>query len=387
MATHNHLQHQRPPADHQENPFTRKVHIHQTGHVCPVCDRSRLLQQCVLSADLQFVRAFDVWISQRVLHVDGMTTNAQYLSERTEWDYRQYARALAKFFGTLRLDEIHSGHLREYQRARAFCDQTAGAWVKQAGANRIRKEVALLERVMKSSGAWTEELERNFKKVTRVEVDVPRAMTPEEQHAWLHTAAAADPFIYQYSLLALQTTASTNELRALRLGDIMLHQGVIQVRRVGAKNKFRIRTIPLESPEVVWALDQLVERAREMGASGPQHCLFPIQVARGSYNPNVAMSDSGLKKRWEEVRIKAGLRWLRPYDLRHTAITRLAEAGTPIDVIMSMAGHMTLRMHLHYTTISMMSKRRWAQAAWGAEPQLVPPRRPAARSIDAHRVG
>jgi hypothetical protein len=61
----------------------------------------------------------------------------------------------------------------------------------------------------------------------------------------------------------------------------------------------------------------------------------------------------------------AGIPWLRPYDLRHTAITRLAEAGTPTQVIMSMAGHVTLRMQQHYTAVSLMSRRGWVNAAWG----------------------
>jgi integrase len=59
-----------------------------------------------------------------------------------------------------------------------------------------------------------------------------------------------------------------------------------------------------------------------------------------------------------------GLNWLRPYDLRHTAITRMAEAGVPIHVIMSFAGHMSAKMQLHYTSISMASKREWAQRAF-----------------------
>jgi hypothetical protein len=31
---------------------------------------------------------------------------------------------------------------------------------------------------------------------------------------------------------------------------------------------------------------------------------------------------------------------------------------------MSFAGHMTMRMQLHYTTISMQAKRKWAEDTW-----------------------
>jgi site-specific recombinase XerD len=68
------------------------------------------------------------------------------------------------------------------------------------------------------------------------------------------------------------------------------------------------------------------------------------------------MTDSGLKRQWQEVREKTGLLWFRQYDLRHTAITRLAEAGTPLSVIMSMPGHVSEKMREHYTHISTAAK-------------------------------
>ena len=86
------------------------------------------------------------------------------------------------------------------------------------------------------------------------------------------------------------------------------------------------------------------------------------------------MGDTGIYKRWSEVRKAAGVEWLRPYDLRHTAITRMAEAGVPIQVIMSFAGHMTLQMQQHYTAISMASKRSWAEAAWANDSRKIGPR-------------
>ena len=51
-----------------------------------------------------------------------LRNSARYVKERTEQDWEQYARALRKFFGTLRLNEIHAGHLHEYQRALAVND-------------------------------------------------------------------------------------------------------------------------------------------------------------------------------------------------------------------------------------------------------------------------
>jgi integrase len=73
------------------------------------------------------------------------------------------------------------------------------------------------------------------------------------------------------------------------------------------------------------------------------------------------MSVSGIKAGWGEVRTASGLTWFRQYDCRHTAITRLAEAGVPVDVIMSRAGHVSEKMRRHYTHISQSSQRKWLE--------------------------
>lgn len=354
---------------------------HTPGHLdCPACNGARALIYRTLPADLLFPEAFDCWLSHRTLDAPDTLTDASYVSHHTMKDYKACARALSRFFGQLRLDQIHAGHLREYQRARAVCDQGVAKWERRAGANRIRKEIGLLLQILRAARLWGEDQERTFTQLRHVENDVPRAMSPEEQRQWLMTAASRPEwqFIYCYSILALRTTLSTNELRALRMADISLAAGteIVQVRREGAKNKYRIRTVPLETPDIHWAVRRLIERARKLGASAPHHYLFPIAVSRIEYDPNRPMSESGLRKRWDEVRVAADLRWLRPYDLRHTAITRMAEAGTPIQVIMAFAGHMTLRMQQHYTAISMMAKRNWARTAWGEQ---LPPRKPVGR--------
>ena len=110
-----------------------------------------------------------------------------------------------------------------------------------------------------------------------------------------------------------------------------------------------------------------MHRAMNLAGGMPHHYLFPYGRNGGhSYDPSRPMSDSGLKKLWHEVRTEAGMPWLRPYDLRHTAITRLAEDGTSISTIMSLAGHISRKMQQHYTTISMSAKRKSVASTWSA---------------------
>jgi integrase len=360
------------------NSYLHSKEMHTAGHFnCPACERAALVQGSdELSPDLMFKEAFEIWIGQRVIERAGVWTSVRYVSERTERDLRQYARAAGKFFDQLRLDAIHAGHLRAYQKARALNalaidgQGETSPWDRPAGANLIRKEVQTVIRVLRAAGAWSTHLEECFEPVAPEEGDVSRAMTPDEQHRWLHVASTREEWriVYWWSIVALQTTAATNEMRALHLGDIFLSQGTLQVRNEGAKNKFRVRTIPLQSREVIWALSGLMERARALGANGPHHYLFPGHITADRYDPQRPMTVWGLRKPWNEVREATSIDWLTPYCLRHCAITRMAEAGVPIQVIMSFAGHMSPRMQQHYTAISMQAKRGWATAAWGTAP-------------------
>ncbi|MER7220238.1 tyrosine-type recombinase/integrase [Streptomyces eurythermus] len=53
---------------------------------------------------------------------------------------------------------------------------------------------------------------------------------------------------------------------------------------------------------------------------------------------------------WDDVVIRLGYEHLRRHDLRHTGLTRFADAGVPVHVLRRIAGHgslMTTQRHLH----------------------------------------
>jgi hypothetical protein len=154
-------------------------------------------------------------------------------------------------------------------------------------------------------------------------------------------------------------------MRKLQRADINLEQGVLQVRNKGAKNHYRVRTIPLDE-EAMYAAERLLEIADEKGSRVPMHYIFPFRRGYLEYHPDRPMTEFGLWKRFDEVRKAANVPWLRIHDLRHSAITRMAEAGVPIAVIMSMAGHISQRMTQHYTAVSQSAKRTALQTTYGA---------------------
>jgi integrase len=317
----------------------------------------------ILSATATFADAAEQWLDSRRFITQNK--KAQYISPRTLHDYEAYVRTLGKFFGLLRLCDIHVGNLRQYQIERS----------STAGANKIESELSILRRIMKRANCWSDELDECHEPLQHEELDIPRALTPVEQALLLETAASREGWqvVYWYCLLALRTTASNCEMRGLKVGDINLIDRYLMIRRAHAKNKHRIRTIPLTA-EAPWACQMLLDRAKELGSALPEHYLFPFRTVRNEWNPEKPMSSSGIKKPFDEVRRAAGLPRLRFHDLRHSAITRLAECGTPIPVIMSLAGHISQRMMQHYTQISDQAKRAALELANGKKPTIIAPK-------------
>lgn len=346
-------------------------HVHRPGIQCPACaslesemDNLPRLSPAMMFADAaeEFVKLFELQIPN---------SNAHFLKKRSIDDLRQYTRALSRFFGPWDLSQISAGKIHTYYKLRASGGDGEIRWDKRANANKIMQEVRFLVRVLKRAGAWTAEHDANFQPLKHIEADIPLALSPDEQNLWLAVSAQSPEWIlvHLYSLLAFATAANHIEMRQLKLRDTNLLNEYIEIRSKSAKNKYRIRTIPLDSDsQALWALERLRERARTLGSVEPHHCLFPFRFDNGTYDPARPMSVHGLNRRWRQVRAKTGLKDFNPKDTRHTAITRWAESGMPIHTIMSMAGHIDERMQGHYIHISEQAKRKAVRAASRVSP-------------------
>jgi integrase len=344
---------------------------HTYGHLdCPACDRARTVTLARITPSLTFAEASALWLSSRSLDPSLRPIRARFIRANTEKSYRQYIDSLDLFFGNLRLDQVHLGHLRSYQEARVTGappfirkrrpNKNVIAGPCPAAPKKANQELALLKAIMRRAGCWSQELDEYYEPFQEEIADVPRALLAEDQKKWLDVALTQRRWwlVYWYSVLAFETSMSTNEIRSLRIGDVNLFHGIVSVPDAGAKNSYRARTLPLLSADVKWSAEQLLARAQDLGAAAPTDFLFPYRRPPKPFDPTRPMSVSGIKKLWDEVRIASGLKGFRPYDTRHTAITRWAEAGMNIADIMVMAGHMNRKMTLHYTHICGQAKRR-----------------------------
>lgn len=350
---------------------------HTLGHLdCPPCEKSRFLSLHILSPTLPFRTASAIWLESRSFRTVAGQVSARYIRKTTEDSYEQYVASLLLFFADMPLEKIHLGHIRQYQEARVTGaepfhrkrrpNKSEEVKACPASPKKCNQELSILKMILRRAQCWSKELDEFYQPFREAVSDIPRALSVTDRKLWLDVCLCKERWhlVYWYSVLAFETSMSTNEERSLRIGDVSLYQRMVNIGDDGAKNEYRARTIPLHSAEVVWAAEQLLERAKDIGSVSPQHYLFPLGQRGGyGYDPTKPMTSSGIKMLWNEVRAASGLKWFRQYDTRHTAITHWAESGVNPEIIRSMAGHVTERMMRHYTHISLAAQRRALEAA------------------------
>ena len=342
---------------------------HTPGHVnCPACESVKHTLLSSITADLLFTEATEKYLALRSVAAMPGATRAHYIRPNTEEDYRQKLGAATLFFGQMKLGEIRWFHMKSYQAARVAGDPP---FIRRrrpheqprpcpAKPKQVNQELRLVKKLMAMAGCWTKQDNEYFEYLQEEESDAERALTPEQQQRWLDVCRATPRFdlILWWSVASFDMLTSTNELRGLQLGHVNLDRRLVRVPWPAAKNRFRHRSIPVEDPECLWALDRLIARAYDLGARDPQHYLFPFKITRAKMSyPDRPMTESGIKKLWQEVREAADLLWFRPYDTRHTGATRMAENGVNPEMIMARLGHASHKMRMHYTHISEQAQR------------------------------
>ncbi len=221
-------------------------------------------------------------------------------------------------------------------------------------ANRtINIETGVLRRILKVYKLW--QFVADGVKPLSESKEIGRTLSPE-QEAKLFSVASSRPewgVAFCASLIAANTTAQGCELRNLRLQDVDFRTRALFVKV--DKNRFRVRAMPLNQT-ATWAILQLLERAQGLGARHPEHYLIPSRVEGKRYDPTQPPSRWAWRTAWSKLTVKADLPGLRPHDLRHHAITKLAESQASEQTIMAIAGHVSREMLEHYSHIRLEAK-------------------------------
>jgi len=297
-----------------------------------------------------------------------------HVSERTMQFEKERLRPLAKHFGEKPLLRFKAEDIAAYQNARLEA---------RISGRTVNMETGVLRRMLKRAKVWNA-IAEDVKTLPETQGVVAKVLSPELKRKLFETAASKPEWTGMHcaAVLAVSTTCRGVEIRNLRWRDVDLFNRVATIRR--SKTAAGHRTIPLNG-DAMAALARLLERARALGSSEPEHYVFPTCEGKiiDPTRPQKAFYTSWRKVVRETARrvgreaardvlySRVGLRaaiaaWkraadplrgLRFHDLRHQAITEMAEGGASDATMMALAGHMSRRMLEHYSHVRMAAKR------------------------------
>jgi integrase len=188
--------------------------------------------------------------------------------------------------------------------------------------------------------------------------DVGRALSAEEERRLLNTVdGMRSPLIGTFIRIALLTGMRAGEIVSLTWRQVDLSARVVTVGRAKTSSGTG-RQIPM-NPEL---FDVLSAHAawftKRFETTDPEHYLFPFGKPMPQ-DPTKHITD--ITSAWDALRGASGIR-CRLHDLRHTAATKLAEAGVPESTMLALMGHMSRAMLERYSHIRMAAKRDAVQS-------------------------
>lgn len=188
--------------------------------------------------------------------------------------------------------------------------------------------------------------------------DVGKALSPEEETRLLNSIAGdtspnRSRTIGTFVKVALLTGMRSGEILGMTWGQLDLSCRTLTVGRAKTSSGTG-RQIPLNdelfevlSTHADWFIDRFEE-------AKPEYYLFPFGKPTPS-DPTKPITD--ITGAWDALRIRASVK-CRLHDLRHTAATKMAEAGVPESTMLSLMGHMSRAMLERYSHIRMAAKRQ-----------------------------
>ena len=325
-------------------------------------------------ARLAFTEALNRYLADRSVQVAPR-------SHRTESDH---AKPLRESFSLTPVARISADAIMAYIRQR-----------KERGLSNvtINMEIGILRRVLKRAKRWSlvaDEIPRLPERR-----DIGRALSFEEKTRLLKMAAAKPEWdtARLAAILALNTTMRGCELKGLRWRDVDFMERMLTIRR--SKTAAGERVIPLNADAWLTVM-QLRDKSRRLFGDNlePDWHLFPH--AEGYTKPDPTKPMSGWRSAWRSLtravqcpacgqlqqpaevcandkcktnieKLKSPLHGLRFHDLRHHAITELAESQASERTIMAIAGHVSPKMLDHYSHVRIQAKREALDALSGKQ--------------------
>ena len=271
-------------------------------------------------------------LSDRYMTDHSMPTKAATSVERDKGSFKQ----LRKTFGGLNLKEITPSKIAEHKSLRRQNGVKPGT---------IAKELQLLRNALNIAVREWEWLE--ITPFSRVKIEMPnnlkeRWLTLDEEALLL---GECPEWLREIVLFAIYTGMRRNEILSLRWPQVDLERQAITL--LITKNKEK-RTVPVNER----ILDLLREKVARRKNSG---YVFPSQSG-------TMIEGHNLSRAYRIAREKAGLKDVRFHDLRHTAGSRMVQAGVDLYSVSLILGHKSLAVTKRYAHHNVESLRRGINA-------------------------
>jgi integrase len=231
---------------------------------------------------------------------------------------------------------------------------------ENASPRTVNMDVGTLRAILKRSGQWAR-LQPDVKMLPERD-DVGRAITPEEEAALLQACSQSrSRSLVPFVTLAIETGARYGVIRTLQWGNVDLENRCLRWGKDKTSSGTG-RIVPL-SQRAVAALSFWATHFPERE---PEHYVFPAErygaggdeFSPKAYDVDPSKPIRSIKKAWEAARLRAALilkgeceensktdsaSTVKPlacrfHDLRHTAVSRMLNAGIPIAKVAKIVG-------------------------------------------------
>jgi integrase len=254
---------------------------------------------------------------------------------------------LTPFFGSMLLTDISPDHIGRYQAIRQS---------EKASGRTINMEVSTLRMILKASKLWTR-ISDDVKMLPERK-RVGKALSRDEQVRLLNACRKSlQPSLYTAVVIFCNTALRNAELRRARWHQVDFLKAEFQVGEAKTEGS-EDRVVPLNKA----ALTAFTEWRSRWPNAKPSDYIFPTEKlvfkGRGAAEQGVMTSYAvdptkplgSWKRAWASATAQAGVS-ARIHDLRHHAITLLAETQTPDATIQAISGHLSPKMLKHYSHV------------------------------------
>lgn len=274
----------------------------------------------------------------RKLHRSFAEAAEEYLKRLDETDGKDLVNKrrhlnmhLTPYFGQQRLDQLKDFALKQYRRKRLDAGAT------QATVNR---EFSTLLHMLNRAVDWkwmARDRKPKIEKPAEARKQI-RVLTDVQSQALMKAAVAdQDGYLWIFVAFGLGAAMRHSEIVRVRFDEIDFDTRQIWIDKAKAGER--------EQP-ITPALADALKKQREMVEDKDGYVFPPKPRGKLPHRRDMRVA-------FERAVVRAGMdpRKVTPHVMRHTAITRLVQAGTDIPTIQKISGHKTVAMVLHYTHV------------------------------------